>query len=432
MPDASANEPAPAAPPARTSRRRRWVAALGLVLLALLVLGSIGAYYLDTIARETVLSYGPEATGVPVRLGSLEVSLTGSLRLTDLVLGTPEGYQAPYSIRIEELTAAASPLALLGGSLAVDSFSLRGVEMNCETGPGRSNISEIQDHLRAFLAARGYGAGTEGEAAGAPLGVLVDEGRAERITVRFNTPQSGGRGPEVHIKEMTVRATAERVEKVLTGLTVSNPPRFSDNPAIEAETVTIQADPRTVLAETLVIESIEVDQVRALYETSVTGSNITHIQGYVDGFVRTMSRREEGDPTQRVLIRDFRLTHARATLSPSLLQGKVGVPVPVPSMHFEEIEGASLAAALRALIDKVMPGFEGAGSGLLEGLKTVGDAATTGGKALGGAVLEGGKALGGAAVEGVKKLGGLFRRGGEDDGETTEETTGEEAAGAAE
>jgi hypothetical protein len=69
----------------------------GMALLVVLIAAALWflVYSLDAVLEAAIERYGSEATGVPVAVGVVRISLrSGEAGIEDLVIGSPEGFRA--------------------------------------------------------------------------------------------------------------------------------------------------------------------------------------------------------------------------------------------------------------------------------------------------------------------------------------------------
>lgn len=151
----------------------------GLLIGGLLVLG-IGAFVLfrigsnlDWLVADAIETHGTRAAGVPVRVGSVELTLTeGKGTIRGLRVGNPEGYASGDAFRLGEITVQIDPQSVTASPIVVPQIRVVAPEVNAELDAlGKSNLQTILDHVQS----QGAGGG-EPEAsseAGEPLRLTV-------------------------------------------------------------------------------------------------------------------------------------------------------------------------------------------------------------------------------------------------------------------
>ncbi len=129
---------------------RRWIVGGVLVLL---VLAAAGVAYLllslDAIVARTIESEGTRLLGVPVSVGSVEISLregTGTVR--DVRVGNPEGFSSEDAFRLDEVHLALDANSLGSGAIHLPQVRIADPLARVEfTERGSSNVQRILDHV---------------------------------------------------------------------------------------------------------------------------------------------------------------------------------------------------------------------------------------------------------------------------------------------
>lgn len=129
-----------------------------LIFGAVIALAIAGAatYYvassLDSLIAQLIEHYGSEMTGVPVRVGSVELSLAegrGSIR--GLRVGNPAGYAAGDAFRLGEITVDLDTDSIGSTPIVLDELTVGAPEVNFETDAlGKSNFDVIMANLEAY------------------------------------------------------------------------------------------------------------------------------------------------------------------------------------------------------------------------------------------------------------------------------------------
>lgn len=123
---------------------RLLVAVLILIVLAVVCVG----LFLDTAVKKGVETVGPALTKVDVKLASAKLSiLSGSGKLSGLVVGNPEGYKTPSAISIGSASLALKPGSLLSDKLVIKSINLQAPEITFETDLKGNNLKKIMSNL---------------------------------------------------------------------------------------------------------------------------------------------------------------------------------------------------------------------------------------------------------------------------------------------
>lgn len=135
--------------------RRGILALAGLAALALLA-----SFAADGVARSVVETWGSEAAGAPVHLGSADVSLLQpQLVLHGLVVENPPGFGAEPALSVRRLAIGVDPGTLTGDVVTVTEVTADGVELCYSRSGGESNLDAIESRILAFLEKRKLGSG---------------------------------------------------------------------------------------------------------------------------------------------------------------------------------------------------------------------------------------------------------------------------------
>lgn len=128
---------------------RRWI--LGGLLILLILVGAGVAYLLlslNAIVARTIESEGTRLLGVPVSVGSVDISLregTGTVR--GVRVGNPEGFPGD-AFRLEEVHLALDVGSLGGGTIRLPEVRIASPEARVEfSDRGSSNVQRILEHV---------------------------------------------------------------------------------------------------------------------------------------------------------------------------------------------------------------------------------------------------------------------------------------------
>jgi len=118
-----------------------------LVALAVVAIIIVGVS-LGQIVKKGVESYGPELTKTTVTLDAVHLSLlTGSAKVTGLIVGNPSGYNAPHSIAVGTIAVGLDPTTVLANKIVVRSIRLEAPDITFEGGLQGNNLSQILDNV---------------------------------------------------------------------------------------------------------------------------------------------------------------------------------------------------------------------------------------------------------------------------------------------
>ena len=131
-------------------RRLIW---LGLFLVALLVIGVLAAgYFVGSTLANGVERAGSAVTKVDVDVARASLGvLSGSGRLSGVVIANPEGFQSPAAIKAESIAVSINPRSLLSDKVVVHSVNMRAPEVTLEGGLQGNNLSKLLENIRATM-----------------------------------------------------------------------------------------------------------------------------------------------------------------------------------------------------------------------------------------------------------------------------------------
>lgn len=123
--------------------------AVGLVVVILAVLIGVGLF-IGPIIKTGVETLGPKITQVPIKLGSVDVSLMGgSASIKDLVVGNPEGFSTPEAIRLGKAELALDVLSVTKEKIIIRKVHVIAPEITFDGGLKGNNLTKIMDNVNA-------------------------------------------------------------------------------------------------------------------------------------------------------------------------------------------------------------------------------------------------------------------------------------------
>jgi uncharacterized protein involved in outer membrane biogenesis len=134
---------------------------LGIVVVVLIVAGGIAAgFFLGPIVKKGMETIGPKITQVSVKVDAVNLSLlTGSAEIKNLVVGNPEGYQAPQAIHVGSAAVGVNPFSVLSDKIVIRSIRVEAPEITFEGSPlSGNNLNTIMKNINAAAKSGGPGA----------------------------------------------------------------------------------------------------------------------------------------------------------------------------------------------------------------------------------------------------------------------------------
>lgn len=129
---------------------------LGIAVVLLLAIGG-GAWWLysslDSLVASAIRTYGPEITGVSVRIASVKiVPADGSAALRGLVVGNPNGFKTDRALSLGEISMKLDIASLTKDVILIREISITKPDVTYEHASGGSNLEVIQRHVEKYVA----------------------------------------------------------------------------------------------------------------------------------------------------------------------------------------------------------------------------------------------------------------------------------------
>ena len=187
-----------------------------LVLILLLVLGLAGgAWWVyhsrDALLASAIRTYGPEITGVSVKLGSVHLEPTeGRAILSGLELGNPPGFKTAHALRLDRVELRLDIASLTGDVVQIQEISIRQPRVGYEYASTGSNLDVIQRHVEAYVAAHSSPAQPGAVAKPATrvfIGRFNLEGASADVSAEALKGQAVSVGlPDIHLRDIGKKA----------------------------------------------------------------------------------------------------------------------------------------------------------------------------------------------------------------------------------
>lgn len=145
----------------------------GLILISILYLG--GTYFLGSMVKAGVNSFGPRLTQTRVELAGAEISpLTGSGTLKGLTVGNPAGWSDRPAFALGQVHVNVQPFSIFGDHIVINEISINEPVFNYETKIVASNIKDLLKNIGQFAKNGGREAETKD---GKPIKFVVKKFR---------------------------------------------------------------------------------------------------------------------------------------------------------------------------------------------------------------------------------------------------------------
>jgi uncharacterized protein involved in outer membrane biogenesis len=125
----------------------KWI----VIVVILLIIGAVVFLYinLNSIVKHTVETQGTEQLKVPTTLGGVSLGiLQGTVQLSDLDIGSPQGFSAPHMLSLGGLNVNTGGLStLLKEPIRISKISVNHPKLVVEQTNGKLNFKALMDQL---------------------------------------------------------------------------------------------------------------------------------------------------------------------------------------------------------------------------------------------------------------------------------------------
>lgn len=176
---------------------RRLLWALLVVLLAL----AGGAWWVyqsrDELVASAIRNYGPQITGVPVKLGGVRLlPAEGVAILTGLELGNPAGFKTPHALVLDQVQLRLDLASLTREVVHIHEISIRQPRVSYEYTAAGSNLDVIQRHVEAYVAAH---TGPSAPATSKPTRLIIERFTLQGASADVSAEALNGRAVTVQL-----------------------------------------------------------------------------------------------------------------------------------------------------------------------------------------------------------------------------------------
>ncbi|MBM3875376.1 MAG: hypothetical protein FJ386_01470 [Verrucomicrobia bacterium] len=181
------------------------------------------ALSLDGAVKKGVETFGPKIARVDVKLAGVSLSpMSGSGKLTGLVIGNPEGFKTPHAIAVGEVEVTVKPGSIFSDKIVVQKVNVVAPDITLEGGGKGSNLGKILENVQAATASE------KSEPSSKPGKKLqVDEFRVTGGKINLSLTLLGGKSltvplPDIHLQNLGQGADgitpAELTEKMFSAV----------------------------------------------------------------------------------------------------------------------------------------------------------------------------------------------------------------------
>ena len=184
-----------------------------VVIAALAAGGAFLAYnYLDVAVKWTLEHYGPDVTGVPVKVREVQISPRngrGSVRA--LELGNPPGFGAGQAVRLGEIRLALDPATVTGPVVVIHELAVENAAILYERGNGTTNLETIQKNIEAYAKQASAGeAKAEADGKARKRRFIVERLTLKGVKVTMTNPALKGQGIAFDLPDIALRDVGKR------------------------------------------------------------------------------------------------------------------------------------------------------------------------------------------------------------------------------
>lgn len=120
-------------------------------LACIVVVACIVLFLMGPAMQKTIESIGPEIIGAPVTMEKLRIyPLTGTIRLTGLVIGNPDGFATDHVLSLTHLKIHVAMTSLRSDTIIVKEILFDAPEFTYEKRMNTDNITVIRDNIKDY------------------------------------------------------------------------------------------------------------------------------------------------------------------------------------------------------------------------------------------------------------------------------------------
>lgn len=152
----------------------------------------------------------------------------------------------------------------------------------------------------------------------------------------------------------------------ITSLVIGNPPGFSGAHALSVGSVEVTIRLKSLITDTIIVDSVLVRNPEILYEIGSGGSNLSRLQRNAEGVkAKDAAAPARSGGSKSLFIKDLVVTGGQVGLAASVL-GQQGVKIPLPGVHLSNLggKGRSPAEAVSEVLGAIAGSAGKAASGL--------------------------------------------------------------------
>lgn len=207
--------------------------AIIVAVMILAVLAGLALFFynrLDLVVKVALEHYGPDVTGVSVKVGEVEISPhDGRGRLRSLELGNPPGFSASRSARFGDVILEIDPATLRAPVVHVRAIGVEAATIVYERGDKTTNLDVISRKIEAYAKAVTEKESAAGGAARSKRRFIIDRLLIRGAKVTMTTPSLRGQGvtfdlPDIELRDIGRKqngVTASEAASIVTNAVIA-------------------------------------------------------------------------------------------------------------------------------------------------------------------------------------------------------------------
>jgi len=201
---------------------------LGIVVVVLLAIGG-GVWWLysslDSLVASAIRKYGPEITGVSVKLSSVKIVPTeGTATLRGLVIGNPKDFKTAHALSLGEIGMTLDINSLTKNVIVIKEIQIIKPDVSYEYTSHGTNLDVIQRNIDNYVSTT-LGGRSEPKEKGPGKKMIIDNLYVKDGKINFSADMLKGKDvgvplPNLHLTDIGKKsngATAAEVTKQILG-----------------------------------------------------------------------------------------------------------------------------------------------------------------------------------------------------------------------
>jgi len=299
-----------------SGRCLKWFAIVMSVIVLLLLI------FRDVIIKSCITGIGSFVAGVEITIDELETSLDGKIKITNLTVGNPDGFETPHLLKVSSCYLDVDMSTLLSDRIIFEELDINELHLTGEySGNGDFNISEvINDLSRKFSS-----------------GESETQYFINKFSIRNSSVKICNREDKIvfDFKSLSGSTTDGKME--LAMLTISSPAGFQDQHIATVKSIETEFDAESVFSDDIKIRTVTVGETQIVCEFKNDGSsNLQTAAGIITASdaptpKSNTNTKNSDQPAKSISIDQFVL----ADLSMRISDQRTGCKVEQKNLKFE-------------------------------------------------------------------------------------------------